>query len=225
MKKGLRRVGRTVQGMTMCLAKADKPRAHLADRRTIVLAEISDRLVIRSQPTREPHHLDVAPGLALKPPARLNPIEIAVDVELQQYRWMVRRPPGCLRIDPAEPKLPKIEPANKDIDRTNRIIFVNPIFQAFREQRALLAIHPLNEAPHLILPRIRSRESHSAAFSHSQGQNENSPILGLCQLLPPAPDIGLPMLPPPCATSRLMHRSKPPDQFSRGKPIRFQDAD
>src|SRR6516164_5225583 len=50
---------------------------------------------------------------------------------------MVRRPPGCLRIDPAEPKLPKIEPANKDIDRTNRIIFVNPIFQAFREQRAL----------------------------------------------------------------------------------------
>jgi len=34
------------------------------------------------------------------------------------------------------------------------------------------------------------------------GQNENSPILGLCQLLPPAPDIGLPMLPPPCATTR-----------------------
>ena len=33
------------------------------------------------------------------------------------------------------------------------------------------------------------------------GQNENSPILGLCQLLPPAPDIGLPMLPPPCAKS------------------------
>jgi hypothetical protein len=32
-------------------------------------------------------------------------------------------------------------------------------------------------------------------------QNENSPILGLCQLLPPAPDIGLPMLPPPCANS------------------------
>jgi hypothetical protein len=30
----------------------------------------------------------------------------------------------------------------------------------------------------------------------------NSPILGLCQLLPPAPDIGLPMLPPPCAKSR-----------------------
>src|SRR6516162_7738402 len=31
---------------TQLPAKADKPRAHLADRRTIVLAEISDRLVI-----------------------------------------------------------------------------------------------------------------------------------------------------------------------------------
>src|SRR6516164_11751345 len=36
----------------------------------------------------------------------------------------------------------------------------------------------------------------------ARGQNENSPILGLCQLLPPAPDIGLPMLPPPCAMRR-----------------------
>src|SRR6516165_6800303 len=36
-------------------------------------------------------------------------------------------------------------------------------------------------------------------------QNENSPILGLCQLLPPAPDIGLPMLPPPCANNGREH--------------------
>src|SRR6516164_8236002 len=40
--------------------------------------------------------------------------------------------------------------------------------------------------------------------------NENSPILGLCQLLPPAPDIGLPMLPPPRAMNRLMQCSKIP---------------
>ena len=37
--------------------------------------------------------------------------------------------------------------------------------------------------------------------SSAQGQNENSPLLGLCQLLPAAPDIGLPMLPPPCANT------------------------
>ena len=75
-------------------AKRDKSAAYLADRSTVILAEISNRLVIRNQPTREPHHLNVASGLALKPAARLNSIEVAVDVEFQQYRWMVRRPSG-----------------------------------------------------------------------------------------------------------------------------------
>jgi hypothetical protein len=63
-------------------AKPDKLRTYLADRTTVVLAEIRNRLVIGSQSAGEPHHLDVASGLALKPPARLNSIEIAVDVEL-----------------------------------------------------------------------------------------------------------------------------------------------
>jgi hypothetical protein len=39
----------------------------------------------------------------------LHPVEIAVDVELQQDRRMIRRPAGYLGIDPAEPKLGKIE--------------------------------------------------------------------------------------------------------------------
>ena len=50
----------------------------------IILAEVGDRLVIRNQPSRQPHHLDIAASLTLKPPARLDPIEIAVDVELEQ---------------------------------------------------------------------------------------------------------------------------------------------
>src|SRR5262249_18747921 len=78
-------------------AKRNKPRTHLADRRPVILAEIGNRLVIGNQPTREPHHLNVAPGLALKPTARLNPIEVAVDVQLQQNRWMVGRPARYLR--------------------------------------------------------------------------------------------------------------------------------
>src|SRR5262249_9808866 len=94
-------------------AKRDKPHTHLADRRAIILAEIGNRLVIGNQPTRKPHHLDVTSGLALKAAARLNPIEVAVNVELEQHRWMVRRTSRCLGIDAAEPKLRKIEPANE----------------------------------------------------------------------------------------------------------------
>src|SRR6516162_6824247 len=151
--------------------------AHLANRGPVIFAEIGNRLVIGRQPTREPHHLDIASSLALKAPARLNPIEVAVDVQLQQDRWMVRRPSGCLGIDSAEPKLGKIQLANKDVDRSNWIVLTNPIFQVFREERALAAIQSLNEAPHLLLPRISSRESHEPAFSHSQGQTRTTPQL------------------------------------------------
>src|SRR5712664_80137 len=71
-------------------AQRNEARAHFADGSAIVLAEIGNRLVIWSQTPRQPHHLDVAPSLALKPAARLDPIEVAVDVKLQQDRRMIR---------------------------------------------------------------------------------------------------------------------------------------
>src|SRR5271170_5757921 len=78
-------------------AQFNKSYADLLDCWPAVLAEVGNRLVIRSEPTGQPHHLDIAPSLALKPPARLNPIEIAVDVQLQQDRRMIRRSPRGLR--------------------------------------------------------------------------------------------------------------------------------
>src|ERR1700732_3811415 len=102
---------------------------------------------------------------------------------------VVRRPSGCLGIDTAEPKLRKIKSTNKDVDRMNRIILANPIFQAFREQRALPAIHPLNKAPHLILPRISSRESHTEAFSHSQGHLAALPLCSIAVRFTPVSGI------------------------------------
>src|SRR6187455_2314885 len=93
-----------------------------------------------------------------------------------------------LGIDPTEPGLRQIELVNKDIDRAYRIIFANPVFQAFRKQCALLTICALNEAPHLMLPRISSRESHNTAFSHSQGQTATKPVGTIC-LLPAGADI------------------------------------
>jgi hypothetical protein len=53
--------------------------ADLAHGAAVVLAEIGNRFVIGNEPAREPHHLNVAPGLTLKPAARLDPI--AVDIE------------------------------------------------------------------------------------------------------------------------------------------------
>jgi hypothetical protein len=35
--------------------------------------------VVGDEATKEPHHLDVAASLAFEPPARLHPVEVAID--------------------------------------------------------------------------------------------------------------------------------------------------
>ena len=140
-------------------AQRNKARTHLADGTAIVLAEVGNRLVIGHQSARKPHHLDVVPSLTLKPPARLNPIEIAVNIELQQDRRMIRRPPGCLGSNPVKSQLAQVEFLDKNVNHPNRIVLADPVIQAFRKQRALLAIRPLNEAPHPI-PRQIAQESY-----------------------------------------------------------------
>jgi hypothetical protein len=86
--------------------------------------------------------------------SRLNPVEIAVDVELQQHRRMIRRPTSRLGSDPVKSKLGEVEFLDKCVDHPDRIVLADPVLQAFRKQRALPAIRALNEAPHLIPPQI-----------------------------------------------------------------------
>ena len=72
----------------------DELPAHSADRLAVVLPKVGDRLEVRHQSAGEPDQLDVALGLTLQPPARLDAVEVPVDVDLQQRRRVVRRPAG-----------------------------------------------------------------------------------------------------------------------------------
>jgi hypothetical protein len=107
--------------------------------------------VIRSQPAQKPHQFHVAQSLALKPTTRLHPVEIAVDIELQQDRRVIRGPPSYLGSHPVKSQPGQIEFINKDVNRLNGIVLVDPIFQALWKQRALSAICALNKALHPIL--------------------------------------------------------------------------
>jgi hypothetical protein len=46
--------------------------------------------VIRCEPAQQPHDLDIASGLSFQPPARLNPVQIAVNVKLVATNIAVR---------------------------------------------------------------------------------------------------------------------------------------
>lgn len=134
------------------LAQNDELPADAADGLAILLAEIGNGLVIRRQSPGQPHQFDIPLCLSFQVPAGLNPIEIAVDVELEKNRRMVGRPPCGRRLDTVEPHLTKIEFIDKDIFDANRIRFGNVVVEHFRQQRALCPTLTLNESLHLTTP-------------------------------------------------------------------------
>src|SRR5579863_10087429 len=83
---------------------------------------------------------------------------------------MIRRPPSIFRRYSIEAQCPEIELVDEDIDHPNRIIVINPVFQAFGKKGALAAIRALNEALHPIphrSARITTPESHEARRFHT----------------------------------------------------------
>src|SRR5690606_7205266 len=64
-------------------AQGDEAPTHVADARTIVTAKVCDGLQVRGQTTSEPHQFDITLALSLQPTTGLDPIQVAVDIDLQ----------------------------------------------------------------------------------------------------------------------------------------------
>jgi hypothetical protein len=118
----------------------------------IVLAEVGYGLEVRHQPARQPNQLDVALALPFQPTARLHPIEVAVDVNLQQRRRMVGRPSCRLRLNTAKAQAGQIKRIDKNIDRPDRVILGQIVIQPLGKQHTLTAVIANDKARHRILP-------------------------------------------------------------------------
>src|SRR5258706_16320483 len=59
-------------------------------------------------------------------------------------------------------------------NHTNGIALLDPLIEAFRQQRRLSAIGTLNEALHELPPQTTKRIITERTFSRSQGQNQTS---------------------------------------------------
>ena len=94
----------------------------------------------------QPDQLDVALAFPLKPPARRNAIEIAINVYLEQRRWMIARPPLFQRRNPPKAKPAKIKTFNESVNRTNRILLGYVVVERGREKCALAPVNPLHKA-------------------------------------------------------------------------------
>jgi hypothetical protein len=112
---------------------------------------------------------------------------------------MVRWPARCLGIDPAEAKLGQIEAVNEDIDDANWIVLADPVFHAFRKQRALPTIRTINEALHPSPPQI-VRESYRAnhikrSIFTQPGSSTDMKVPA--SVRPPEPDMPVNVFEPP----------------------------
>jgi hypothetical protein len=66
--------------------------------------------------------LDVALALPFEAPARLHPIEVSINVNLQRCRRMAGRPSRRLWLDAAKAQPGQIKLIDKNIDRPDRIV-------------------------------------------------------------------------------------------------------
>jgi hypothetical protein len=92
---------------------------------------------------------------------------------------MISWPVGRCRIDAIEPEVAEFQRVDEHIDRANRIALADPIIEAFRQQRRLLAIHPLNKTLHRFPRRFSRRIIASTRFSQSLGHKrhfDRSPV-------------------------------------------------
>ena len=83
---------------------------------------------------------------------------------------MIGRPSCRRQFDPAKAQFGNIQCIDEGVDHANRIALVDPVIEAFRQQRRLRPIRPCNEALHQFPRRITRRILAAPAFPHTQGQ-------------------------------------------------------
>ena len=115
----------------------------------------------------QPDHLDVAVAFGLKPTARPHPVEIAVDVELQQIGWRIAGAARRLRRDAFEPRRREIEPVDKGVDEPNGIVGDDIIVDRLWQQQKLRTFESGNVNSCQILARRRPRRNPISATFHT----------------------------------------------------------
>jgi len=117
----------------------------------------------------QPHHLDVPPRLPLEPPARLNLVQVAVEINLEQRRWMVRGPASRFRHNTGKTQRCQIQFDNEDVDNPHRAIFAHVVVEAVWKQCYLTTVTAFDKSGHpnlQVSPWILIKNH---PFSHSLG--------------------------------------------------------
>jgi hypothetical protein len=96
--------------------------AHRLERSRIYPSEIGNGLVIGRQTIEQPHELNVAPALALKPARRAHLVQVPVEIQSEQVARVIRRAAGRRRLCLCKAKLAKIQTSHEGIDPPDGVL-------------------------------------------------------------------------------------------------------
>jgi hypothetical protein len=91
-------------------------------------------------------------GFPFEPPARLHAVEIAVEINLQQRRWMVRWAPSGLGDDTLEAQCCQIQFVDERFNNPDWVVLRHVVIQAVREQHSLPPVLAFHETFHPAIP-------------------------------------------------------------------------
>ena len=141
---------------------------HRAEGVAVIAAEVGDGLEVWLQVPQQPDHLDIAVGLGFQPAAGPDPVEVTVDVELQQITRAHSRDARLLRLHTSEPCGREIQPIDKGIDEANRVLRADIIVQRFRQEQSLRSV-VADEVRHAAILSLGTAESESVTIEFSHG--------------------------------------------------------
>jgi hypothetical protein len=101
-------------------------------------------LEVGSQATQQPDHLQIACGLRLEPPAGAHPIDVSINVELQQIGRIVARSTRVFRLNAPETGFLQVTLINERLNETHGIFSTDVIINCSRQKQSLVAVSALN---------------------------------------------------------------------------------
>ena len=121
-------------------AEQHKGAEHRPEGHTVVTAEVSDGLEVGLEASEQPDHLDVAVRLSLEAPARTHPVQVSVDVELQQVGGVVARPTRRLRHDAGEAGGRQVQFVHEGLNEADRVVGAHIVVHRLGQEQKLRAV-------------------------------------------------------------------------------------
>ncbi len=95
--------------------------------RGVLAPKVGNRLEVRPQPAQQPDHFQVAVTLRFQAARGAYPVQVAIEVELEQVTRMVAGPPGLLGLGAHEARLGQVEAVDERLDGTHRVVLTDVV--------------------------------------------------------------------------------------------------